>query len=715
MSSDPYLPEPQIPDPYWQASGSVEPEPQARSGSANLRDTLLSSFGFSDFRANQEAVCQAALEGRDVLLVMPTGAGKSLCYQLPGIVRGGTTLVISPLIALMEDQSSKLSQLGFRAARIHSGMDRGDSRAVCVAYLKGELDFLFIAPERMKVPGFPEMLAKRKPSLIAVDEAHCISQWGHDFRPDYRILGQHLERLRPAPIIALTATATPVVQDDVVRQLHLQRATRFIHGFRRHNLAIEAVETPVPDRVAKIVKLLTDDDHRPAIVYAPTRKKSEELAMILGERFQAAAYHAGMESQDRESVQRDFLGGRLEVVVATTAFGMGIDKADVRTVIHAAMPGTLEGYYQEIGRAGRDGQPSRAILLYSFADKRTHNFFFERDYPASELLTKVYSKCTAEPRSRDWLRKSLRMDAEEFDNALSRLEMLGACVIDPDGAVSLGESARTDFSWRAPYQAQVSQRKAQIEAMQRFAESHACRMAALVKHFGDTADRSVFCGLCDVCSPERAVAQQFRELTSLEERGATAVLRDLNSGMAKATGKLHRDVFPREELKRDDFEALLGAMVTMGWIAMEDATFEKEGRTLTYRRASLTRDGESVEPGEVGALRIRDSAVDAPRKSKSPAKGGSSKTAKFDGKTKVQEVELNAEDAALEQKLRLWRSGEAKKYGFAAFCVFSDKTMRSIVLEKPASVEDLQHVDGIGPAKIARYGVEICRLCTEAD
>ncbi len=672
-----------------------------------MREALFNCFGFADFRANQEAVCQAALDGHDVLLVMPTGAGKSLCYQLPGMVRGGTTLVISPLIALMEDQYSKLVQLGFRAARIHSGLDRSASRAVCVDYLKGELDFLFIAPERLKVLGFPEMLAKRKPSLIAVDEAHCISQWGHDFRPDYRSLGQHLETLRPAPIMALTATATPIVQDDIVRQLRLPKAARFIHGFRRHNLAIESVETPVPDRGAHITRLLTPAAHRPAIVYAPTRKKSEELALLLGEKFKAAAYHAGMDADDRERVQRDFLASRLEVVVATTAFGMGIDKADVRTVIHAAMPGTIEGYYQEIGRAGRDGLPSRAILLYSFADRRTHDFFFERDYPATEILTKVYGKCSAEPRDREALRRALRMDAEEFDKALERLELLGACNIDVDGAVSLSDGTRSNFAWRDPYQAQVSQRKAQMEAMQRFAESHQCRMAALVKHFGDTADRSAFCGLCDVCSPERAVAQQFREITALEERAAVAVLRDLSSGMAKATGKLHRDVFPREELARDAFESLLGAMVAAGWVTMEDASFEKEGRTLTYRRVSLTRYGESVEPGEVKSLRIRETVVtEKPRKAGAGAKAKSEKPA---------DAPLTPAESALEQSLRLWRSGKAKKEGFPAYCVFSDRTMRAIVVERPTRVEDLQAVDGIGPAKAAKYGEEICQLCAASD
>mgnify|MGYP001544927488 FL=1 len=236
-------------------------------------DSLLhQTFGFPSFRANQEAVCRAATDGRDVLLVMPTGAGKSLCYQLPAIARGGTALVISPLIALMDDQANKLSALGLRVARIHSGLSRDEARQACRDYLDGTLQFLFIAPERMRVPGFPEMLARRKPALIAIDEAHCISAWGHDFRPDYRTLGDHLPSLRPAPVIALTATATPTVQKDIVAQLRLSDPALFIHGFRRSNLAIEVVEMSKPRRNEFTVGLVIEKTNRRAFVYAPRRK-----------------------------------------------------------------------------------------------------------------------------------------------------------------------------------------------------------------------------------------------------------------------------------------------------------------------------------------------------------------------------------------------------------------------------------------------------------
>ncbi|MBC7928703.1 MAG: RecQ family ATP-dependent DNA helicase, partial [Bryobacteraceae bacterium] len=345
---------------------SATPIPVRRPVDPNrsLTEVLRDRFGFEAFRPNQEEVCREVTAGHDALLVMPTGSGKSLCYQLPGAVLGGTTLVISPLIALMEDQVSKLLAQGFAADRIHSGRHRDASREAAQRYANGELDFLYIAPERLRVRGFLELLAKRKPSLVAIDEAHCISQWGHDFRPDYRNIGQSLPSFRPAPVIALTATATRPVQADIVRQLGLSSAKSFIHGFRRDNIAIEVVKVAPGLRFELARKLLKDRAHRPAIIYTPTRKDAVELADLLHRDCASAAYHAGMDASRRDRVQRGFLSGELEVIVATIAFGMGVDKSDVRTVIHTALPGSMEGYYQEIGRAGRDGKPSRAILMH---------------------------------------------------------------------------------------------------------------------------------------------------------------------------------------------------------------------------------------------------------------------------------------------------------------------------------------------------------------
>src|ERR1700722_18256004 len=288
-----------------QAETTVAREAPARkiiAGDATLSQLLQSVFGFSTFRPNQEAVCQAVTAGEDALLVMPTGSGKSLCYQLPGLARGGTTLVISPLIALMDDQVRKLKDLGLSAECIHSGRDRESSRQACVDYMKGNLQFLFIAPERLRVPGFPVMLAKRKPSLIAIDEAHCISQWGHDFRPDYRMLGQYLASFRPAPVLALTATATPLVQKDIAAQLGLSGIKQFIHGFRRENIGIEIVEALPSNRPQLALAVLREDVNRPAIIYTPTRKQAEALASAWSRDFRVAGYHAGLDAQRRRRV-----------------------------------------------------------------------------------------------------------------------------------------------------------------------------------------------------------------------------------------------------------------------------------------------------------------------------------------------------------------------------------------------------------------------------
>ncbi len=692
----------------------------------NLAELLRSVFGFARFRVNQEAVCRAAIDGRDLLLVMPTGSGKSLCYQLPAIARGGTALVISPLIALMEDQVAKLAALGMRVARIHSGLDRGVSRQACVDYLQGALQFLFIAPERLRVPGFAEMLAKRPLALIAVDEAHCISQWGHDFRPDYRMLGQWLPSLRAgdgnqgsgngdqnsAPVLALTATATPAVQADIVAQLGMVKPERFIHGFRRENLAIEVVEVSVPERAGVVCRLLADAARRPAIVYATSRKQAERLAEDLAHTIPAAAYHAGLDAEIRERVQKAFQAGELEVVVATIAFGMGIDKADIRTVIHAGLPATLEGYYQEIGRAGRDGKASRTYLMHSYADQRTHDFFLTRDYPPVRNLELVFNALGNESQTAEELRISSKLDEEEFDKALEKLEIHGGARVDFGGNVRAGGAG-----WKKTYTVQAQYRAEQFAKVLRFTTSCECRMAALVGHFGDVADARGSCGVCDVCDPAGAVLRQFRRPTAAEREIVLAIAGELRGVDYKATGTLQRSVDAAGRLSRDEFEGLLDAMVRAELIGIEDAEYEKDGEVRRFRKVWLTDAGLERHSGSQVELLISDGVVaefDGPASAPKARAVKAKLVAKNRAGNTAMVAEWSTAAEALAMRLREWRATEAKRLRVPAYVVLHDKTLTALAQARPENSKELLEIDGMGPAKVEKFGEAILELCGAA-
>ena len=678
------------------------------SASSSLSELLHRAFGHPSFRANQEAVCRAAVDGEDLLLVMPTGAGKSLCYQLPAIARGGTALVVSPLIALIEDQCAKLVKQGFSVARIHSGLDRAVSRQACVDYLNGTLQFLFIAPERLRVPGFPEMLAKRKPALIAIDEAHCISQWGHDFRPDYRMLGQYLPALRPAPIVALTATATPAVQRDILAQLGLTSARKFIHGFRRDNLAIEVNEVPMPMRADLICELLQDPARRPAIIYAPARKKAEELAAQLNHVCPTAAYHAGLPAEIRENVQQNFQSGKLECVVATIAFGMGIDKADVRTVIHAALPSTLEGYYQEIGRAGRDGKPSRAILMHSHADQRTHDFFLKRDYPPLDTMQLVYRALNNEPRPLDEIRETLKVDEETFSKAIEKLFIHGGAAVDYNN-----NATRGDAHWSAPYTRQSDYRRNQLELVQRYVDGHQCRMAALVLHFGDLKDGQTRCGLCDFCSPSESSALQYRAASKTELATLRTILESLRNTQGKSLGRLQKEL--PGNLTRKELDTYLSSLAKAGLLEVEDAEWIKDGETILFRKARLTEAGEQLEDDTQLDLQMPD--TDSASRGKSTqlrlspqAKSARKSAAKKPATQPAVPEALSPADQQLEQALKAWRAALAKKLGMPPFVVLHDRTLRAIAHARPSTPNQLQEISGMGPTKVDKYGSQILEI-----
>jgi superfamily II DNA helicase RecQ len=422
----------------------------------------------------------------------------------------------------------------------------------------------------------------------------------------------------------------------------------------------------------------------------------------------AAAYHAGLDAETRDRVQRAFQAGELEAVVATIAFGMGIDKANIRTVIHAGLPSSLEGYYQEIGRAGRDGAQSRTYLMHSYADQRTHDFFLNRDYPPVEHLNKVFAALRAEPLPIEEQRALSELAEEEFDKALEKLEIHRGARVDFGGAVTKGASG-----WQKSYTVQAQYRAEQFENVVRFADSGTCRMSQLVRHFGDLKDAGHSCGICDVCDPAGAVLRRFRHATPAERIIVQAMVDELRPVTYIAAGTLQRSLNLGDKMSRSDFERLLDAMACAGLIEIEEATFEKNGEVLHFRKVMLTDSGFNVSPTTPLELLIADGIVEEFGTSAAPPRGPKppKSTARNPAAVEAHPPQPTPASEALAAQLREWRTAEAKRLGFPAYLVLHERTLQAVAMARPANPAQLLAIDGIGPAKVERFGEAILKLC----
>jgi ATP-dependent DNA helicase RecQ len=687
-----------------------------------LHAALRDLFGHDAFRPGQEEAAAAVLAGRDVVAVMPTGSGKSLCFQLPALLLEGTTVVVSPLIALMKDQVDALQARGLAAAAIHSGLGPVDRAAAERALAAGMLRLVYVAPERLAGAAFRAALMRARVTRLIVDEAHCISQWGHDFRPDYRRLAD-LRRDLDVPAAAFTATATPEVRADIGAQLHLRDPLEVITGFARPNLTL-SIE-PCRSRADKERALdrLLRDPGPPGIVYAATRKNVDLWFEALeARRLRAGRYHAGMGDEARARVQDDFFAGRLDVIVATNAFGMGVDKKDLRFVAHADVPGSIEAYYQEVGRAGRDGLPARGALFFSPADVRTQEFFLEGSNPPPEIFRRVWERM-GEGIEEDEIEAAAGGTAAENMAAATAARVLRRAAETAGVAPGKGDPP-IDFAAQA---VKARRDRARLDTLMRFAFGTGCRTRFIYDYFAGAghAGAVVSCGTCDVClgwsrGDGRALTdaefEQVRIALSVVARlparfGVERIAQVLAGSRSKEVVDRGLDRIPTygrlEALGLDRIKALIDALLQAGLLERRGIEGGRPGAFVL----ALSETGAVVMRGELRpelALSVAGRRA-APERRPERQRGrehGAPGSARNAG---IPSAGADVDEAILD-RLKSWRSGEAKRRGVPAYVVFHDTTLEALAAERPRDVAALRCVKGIGPTKLETYGAALLEM-----
>ncbi|MDB4788839.1 ATP-dependent DNA helicase [Akkermansiaceae bacterium] len=693
------------------------------------REKLQEVFGFEDFLDGQETVIDEILSGRDGSVVMPTGGGKSLCYQLPALCREGVTLVVSPLIALMKDQVDALKERGVAVTLINSTLTWNEQKERLDGMKSGAYRLVYIAPERFRASSFMSALSDVKIEMVAIDEAHCLSQWGHDFRPDYMRLGKALEKMGRPQCVALTATATPIVREDIRGVLNLREPFESISGFERPNLSftITPVEK-VAQKYGRLKKVLAEN--KTGIVYCATRKKVEEVAETIHSwGLKCIAYHGGMSDQEREDTQNAFISREADIAVATNAFGMGIDRSDVRFVVHFEIPGSVEAYYQEAGRAGRDGEASVCELLFNYADTRTQEFFIDGVNPGPGMIRDVYQFFLNEADDSYEVHRTLDeiKDAIGAKNGMAVGAALGALIrgrwverFDVPGMRAKGTRLlKPDVLTRdltldeAALEEKERRDREKLEKMVQLCYANTCRQQWVLEYFGEV-DAPV-CGSCDVCRGEE---NSERRAPSDDE---DLIVRKFLSGVARmsrrtATG--WEGIFGRGRIvqmllgskSQEVLRVRLHELKTYGILKKQGTAYLNAlARSLNNGGLIVTQMGEYP----LVTLTPRGEQVMMGKTSYSlewPSNDGGSKTS-ADG---VDLKDLGF-DGQLYDRLKEVRTRLAKAAQVPAYVIFSNDTLEHLARLRPKTMDAGLLVKGIGEAKAEKYLEPFLKVIRKVD